>query len=433
MAKIQRPILLIRDVFKKLNFHPEDKRIPKRALLRFVHFVEELNDPRLEGLVSYPLTHILFISFLAVLSGASTWVDIGIFAERKLRYIKKFLRGYKRAPSHDTFRRVLGLIEPEQFSAAVTAFLIENLGSIKKALNINDYGYQLISVDGKEARGTGRKYNSNEKISDLQTLNIYDVSNAICLAGIPIDKKTNEIPTAQKYLAEMQLKKCIVTFGVMNTQKETVHVIVSRSGDYVGGLKGNHGIFRDEVKLYFDEQTLAFIRKNKNNYRTYTEKSHNRIEKREYFLTADIEWFEDKGKWANLHSFICYDITTEDLVTGKKTKDRRYYISSLKDVELCADAIRGHWGVENQLHWHLDVNFSEDGNTTMDKNAFNNFSILNKLALTLYKLMQPAFKGYSIRSLRKALTLYSECMFTEMLRLFDEDILKSAMLNQVSK
>jgi hypothetical protein len=130
---------------------------------------------------------------------------------------------------------------------------------------------------------------------------------------------------------------------------------------------------------------------------------------------------------------VCYDISTEDLATEKKTKERRYYISSLKDVELCADAIRGHWSVENQLHWHLDANFSEDDNTTMDKNAFNNLSILNKLSLTLYKLMQPAYKGYSIRSLRQAFTLDSERLFTDMLCLFDEEILKSAIINQFSK
>jgi hypothetical protein len=130
----------------------------------------------------------------------------------------------------------------------------------------------------------------------------------------------------------------------------------------------------------------------------------------------------------NLRSFICYDKSTEDLVTGEKTNERRFYIASLTDVELCADSIRGHWGVES-LHWHLDSNFSEDDNSTMDKNAFNNLSSLNKIALSLYKLMQPTLKGYSIRTLRQAFRLDCEKMFSALLILLDEDLLREAVVS----
>ena len=424
MAKLQRPIILIRDAFKRLNFDPEKKRIPKRALLRFISFIEDLDDPRLERNTSYPLNHILFIAFLAVLSGCSNWTEMGLYADLKKRYIKKFLKGYNKAPSHDTFRRVFGLIDPVRFSRAITAFLVENLRGMKEILGIEEVGYRLISVDGKEANGTGRKCGGG--IPNLQTLNIYDVTNAISLLSVPISEKTNEIPVAQKYLAEMQLKNCIVTFDAMNTQKDTVDVIINRDGEYVGGLKGNHELFHEEVKLYFDKETLAAIRKEKKNHYTYTEKAHNRIEKRSYYLTTDIGWFEDREKWNGLRSFICYDKSTEDLVTGKKTSERWFYIASLTDVELCADAIRGHWGVES-LHWHLDTNFSEDDNSTMDKNAFNNLSSLNKIALSLYKLMQPTLKGCSIRTIRKAFTLDCEKMFSDLLILLDEDLLREAV------
>ena len=200
------------------------------------------------------------------------------------------------------------------------------------------------------------------------TLGIY------CLFSVPIDKKTNEIPTAQVLLGKMQLKNCVVTFDAMNTQKETVGVIHGGKGDYVGGLKGNQQTFYNEVVLFFSEDELKDIEQKGKYYRSYIEKSHNRIEKRTYYMTTKIKWFADLPLWANLKSFICYDLETEDLVTGKKTKERRYYIASLTDIELCSDAIRGHWCIENQLHWHLDVTFSEDDNTTIDKNAFNNLS-----------------------------------------------------------
>ena len=429
MAKIQRPIILIRNAFKKLEFNPEKKRIPKRALLRFISFIEDLEDPRLESITSYPLTHILFIAFLAIVAGCSNWTDISLFADLKKRYLKKFLKGYSKAPSHDTFRRVFGLIDPVRFSEAVSAFLVENLWAMKEILGIENVGYRLIGVDGKEANGTGRKSGGDSDsggIPNLQTLSIYDVTNAVSLLSVPIDEKTNEIPVAQKYLAEMDLKNCIVTFDALNTQKDTVKVIAKSGGEYVGGLKGNHELFHGEVKLYFDKETLAAIRKEKKNYYTYTEKAHNRVEKRVYYLTTDIGWFEDRKKWANLRAFICYDKTTEDLATGKKTSERWFYITSLTDVELCADAIRGHWGVES-LHWHLDCNFSEDGNSTMDKNAFHNLSSLNKIALSLYKLMQPTFKGYSIRTLRQAFRLDCEKMISDLLIILDEDLLKEAV------
>jgi predicted transposase YbfD/YdcC len=323
---------------------------------------------------------------------------------------------------------VFGLIDPVRFSEAVSAFLVENLWAMKDILGIETAGYRLISVDGKEANGTGRKCGGEDGggIPNLQTLNIYDVTNAVSLLSVPISEKTNEIPAAQKYLAEMQLKGCIITFDAMNTQKNTVKVITKNGGEYAGGLKGSHELFHEEVKLYFDKETLANIRKGKKNYYTYTEKAHNRLEKRTFYLSADIGWFEDRGLWAGLRAFICYDKTTEDLATGKKTSERWFYIASLTDVELCADAIRGHWGVES-LHWHLDSNFSEDDNTTFAKNAFHNLSSLNKIALSLYKLMQPTHKGYSVRSLRQAFRLDCEKMFSDLLTLLDEDLLREAV------
>ena len=426
MSKIQKPIIIIREVFKRLNFNPEKKRIPKRALLRFIHFIDDLDDPRLENNISYPLTHILFIAFLAILAGCTGWTEMSVFADLKKRYIKKFLHGYKTPPSHDTFRRVFGLIDPVLFSEAISAFLTENLWTIKEVLNIQNEGYRQIGIDGKEARGTGRKSGSEGVIPNLQTLNIYDISNAVSLLSVPINEKTNEIPIAQKYLAEMQLKNCIVTFDAMNTQKDTIKIIATNGGDYIGGLKGNHELFHDEIKLYFDKETLESIRKEKKNYYTHKEKAHNRLEKRTYYLTTDIEWFEDRKKWINLRSFICCDKSTEDLVTGEKTNERRYYIASLTDVETCADAIRGHWGIES-LHWHLDSNFSEDDNSTMDKNAFNNLSSLNKVALSLYKLLQPTLKGYSIRTIRQAFRLDCEKMFSDLLTILDEDLLREAV------
>ena len=144
------------------------------------------------------------------------------------------------------------------------------------------------------------------------------------------------------------------------------------------------------------------------------------------------QWFEELGKWAGLKAFICYVIETEDLVSGKTTREQRYYIASLTDVELCADAIRSHWGIENQLHWHLDATFSEDDNTTMDKNAFNNLSIMNKMALSLLKVVQPAHK-VGLKLIRKKFGWDLTTQLTHMLNLLDEGQIEQTLRTSAAK
>jgi predicted transposase YbfD/YdcC len=258
------------------------------------------------------------------------------------------------------------------------------------------------------------------------------VTNGICLHSVPIDTKTNEIPTSQDLLATMALENCIVTFDALNTQKGTVEVIVDRFGAYVGGLKGNQHLFYEEVVLFFSEEELSRIKDKGNNYRSYIEKAHNRIEKRSFYMTTNIKWFADLDKWAGLKSFLCYVIETEDLISGNQTKEYRYYIASLTDIEQCADAIRSHWGIENQLHWHLDVTFAEDDNTTIDKNAFNNLSIMNKMALSLLKLIQPVHK-VGLKAIRKKFGWDLINQLTQLLCLLDEEQIEKALLNSPQK
>jgi len=391
--------------------------------------MEGVADGRVQGMIDYPLPYILLLAFLAVLSGAEGWTDMKDFSEAyktKLNGIFPQFKGIP-VPSRDTFRRVFGIISTEDMQGATSAFLIQEISQMKKALGIEDKGLRHLGIDGKEQNGTGRKYGTDQKIANLQTLHCYDISNGICLHSVPIDCKTNEIPVAQKLLSSMNLHNCVVTFDAMNTQRDTVGVIIGGGGHYVGGLKGNQQLFHEEVALFFSDDELMNIKEKGKFFRSYTEKAHNRIEKRSYYMTTNIKWFADLHKWAGLKSFVCYDIETEDLVSGKKTKERRYYIASLTDIELCSDTIRSHWSIENQLHWHLDVTFSEDDNATMDKNAFNNLSIMNKMALSLLKLIQPAHKAGLKRIRRKFGWSLLENL-TLLLNLLDEEQIEQALL-----
>jgi len=433
-AKIPKPIMQIREVIKKIQFDAREGRVPRVVLTRIISCMEEVSDKRIQGMINYPMPYILLLAFLAVLSGAENWTDMETFAvayKTKLNGILPHYKG-KATPSHDTFRRVFGMVKPEELQRATTMFLVEELEQIKKALGIKENGLRHLGLDGKEQKGSGRKYGTVEKISNLQTLHCYDITNGICLASVPIETKTNEIPVAQKLLEEMQLKNSVVTFDAMNTQKETVEVIKRGGGHYVGGLKGNHEIFHKEVAKYFTETELEKIKAKGNNYRQTKEKAHNRIETRQYYLTTNIKWYKETSKWAGLRAFICYEIETKDMVSGKETKERRYYIASLTDVEKCADAIRSHWGIENQLHWHLDVTFGEDDNTTMDKNAFNNLSIMNKMALSLLKVVQPTHKQ-GIKGIRKKFGWDLIAQLTNLLNFLDEEQISEAMQNYKSK
>ena len=424
------PIIKIREIIKDVRFDARTGRTPQVVLKRIVSCFEDVSDSRSQGMIDYPLPYILLLSFLAVLSGAESWEDMHDFSVAYKTKLNGILPMYKKiaVPSHDTFRRVFGLVKPEELQEATSSFLVLEISQMKKVLGIEDNGLRHLGLDGKEQKGTGRKYGTDEKVPNLQTLHCYDISNGICLYSIPIDTKTNEIPVVQKLLGTMQLKNCIVTFDAMNTQKETVAIIIAGNGHYVGGLKGNQTLFHEEVAQFFSEAELIQIKKKGKDFRTYTEKAHNRIETRSYYLTTDIKWFADLSKWAGLKSFICYEIETEDLVTGKRTKERRYYIASTTDIELCADAIRSHWGIENQLHWHLDTTFSEDDNTTMDKNAFNNLSIMNKMALSLLKLIQPVHKA-GLKRIRKRFGWDFIDYFTQLLSLLDEEQIAQALLS----
>ena len=431
--KIPTPIFKIREVIKEIRFDARTEKVPRAVLNRLISCTKTIIDLRVLGMIDYPLPYILLLAFLAVLSGANNWPEMEKFAKSYKVKLNGTLPQYKKikAPSHDTFRRVLGLIQPKELQSATAMFLVGEIEQMKRALGIEDGGKRQIGLDGKEQKGTGRKYGTDQKIPNLQTLHCYDISNGICLHSVPIDKKTNEIPVAQTLLSSMQLKDCVITFDAMNTQKETIKVIHDGEGDYVGGLKGNQLLFYEAVKSFFSDSIMERIAKNDKRFLTYTEKAHNRIEKRSYYMTTDIEWFVDLPHWAGLRSFICYILETEDLVSGKKTKELRYYISSITNIELCANAIRSHWGVENQLHWHLDVAFSEDDNATVDKNAFNNLSILNKMALSLLKLIQPVY-NIGLKGMRKLFGWDLINQLTNLLSLLDEDFIAEALQNSRS-
>jgi predicted transposase YbfD/YdcC len=427
MAKIAHPIIEFADIIKSNGIEcSEDLTPSNKVVKRFIRIAKKVPDKRMRGMIDYPMKEILLIAFFAVLSGAETWTQIAQFGKVREPWLRGFLKYRRGTPSHDTFRRVFSLIDPTVLQTLTVNFLMDNMGRIKASLEIKDEGIRLINVDGKQARGTGRGKGKDGAKPNIQTLNVFDASNGICLSMECIPDKTNEIPAAQAALALLDVKGAVVTCDALNTQKKTMGVVAERKGDYVAALKKNHHLFYDEVDAYFTEEKMKSIRKEGTDFVTSIDKAHSQVERRNFYLARDVKWFADRGEWKKLKAFVCFEKTITDTESGEVTKERRLFISSVANAALCAEAIRGHWAVENILHWHLDASFGDDDDMTTDKNAYMNFSQFRRMALTLCKLAQP-FMKCSIKSMRWLIGLEYKQELGKILGTLDETFLEDAL------
>ena len=428
--KINDTVMVFKEMIDmcKIDINNVGGAIPKKPIRKLLRVFKEVADVRSAKKIIYPLSEIIMAAFIAIMSGADSFTAIAVYCADKKDWLAKYFNVHK-IPSHDTFRRVFMLIDPRHLQKATVAFLVENIKLIKKAFKIDASGLRHVCVDGKTARGTGRLKGTglDREVSQLQTLHVYDRSDAICLISEKISDKTNEIPVAQSILRLFDLRDTVVTFDALNTQLGTINVIADGKGDYVAALKKNQGSFYEEVESYFTPERLEHIKNWKTNYFSKKEKLHNCIETRQYFLSKNVSWLLQSNDWKKLKSIICYLFHSEDINTGKTTDSVYYYIASLTDVELCAQCIRGHWSVENQLHWNLDVIYHEDDIEIIDRVAYQNRSLLNKMALSLSKLFSKLSKN-SI-SITRQLFGWSTDSILKAFCMLDEDVISESMLS----
>ena len=438
MAKICKTLATYREMIKGTGISDIEETTSKEKLLGIVQLFEGVNDVRCSGMIRYPLSEILVICFLSVLANADTWVEIERFGKAKETWLKTFLPLRHGVPSHDTFQRVFGMLDRKELQKVTVEYLEGVMEAIADTLcafestpedEDDKREYRHLSMDGKEERGTGRKEGAKDEIPNIQTLHIYDCSNGICLQSEPIDSKTNEIPVGQNLLKLMNLKGCVVTADALHAQKVTCKTILKQGGDYVLGLKGNHSSLLEEAAACFTEDELRKARKSRDKkspfYLEESDKAHNRAEKRRYYmLKARHEARNKDDIWEGLRSYIRVEREQENPATGTKRTEIQYYISSLSDLRLCAGMIRGHWGVENGLHWQLDYTFRFDENSTMDRIALTNLGLMKKMALTLLKLFQPLLAGrQSLRVLRKMTAWEPETFIPLIFRSFSQEVI----------
>ena len=383
-------------------------------------------DYRHPSYVKHKLQDILSICILGFLADCNEWEEIADFARQKEKWLKKYLELPNGVPSSDTIRVVAGNIDAAYFYQAVVQSLEELVNDVHTAVKGYGQEKEILSMDGKESRASKRVSGSKGEIKALHTLNLYSSGCGFCIGQEFIKEKTNEIPAGPVLLGKMDLKGKIVTWDALNTQKETVESVIRGKGDYVAALKGNHPLFYKEVQEYFSDGILEGLEKIPGYYKKTVEKEHGGIVTREYYQTDETGWYEDKKKWKGLATFGMVKKKLEK-PDGKTTEERRYYISSLPvDVELFSKAARGHWGVENKLHWHLDFTFKDDYNTTAEKTCAKNMQMLKKIALAVLRIVQ-ALYSQSLKRIRKTIARDCEKELENILSALSSDAIKAAL------
>jgi predicted transposase YbfD/YdcC len=313
-----------------------------------------------------------------VISGADDWVEIADYGRIKHEWFKTFLELRGGIPSHDTFGRVFSRIDPEQFGKCLINWIEEA---------VPRDGPDIIAIDGKTARRSHDRANEGKAI---HMVNAWAVRNRLVLGQVKTEDKSNEITAIPELLKLIDVKECVVTIDAMGCQKEIARQIVEQGGDYVLSLKGNQGNLHKEVELLFEKAKEDNYRDLPHDTHTTVDGDHGRVETRTYTTIGDVDWFEDKSKWPKLSSFGMAESRRE--IGDHVTEDTRYFISSLpNDAIRFAEAARGHWGVENGLHWCLDIAFREDDSRVRKGHGATNLAILRRFALSLIK-QDPARK-----------------------------------------
>ncbi len=356
---------------------PEDKRPAPRSI---VACFEDVSDPRMNRTRRHKLVDILVIGLCSQLTGGEGFNDMALFGRAKRTWLKTFLELPHGIPSHDTFNRVFSVIDPECFLEC----FVQWVQGICSAL-----AGEVVSIDGKALR---RALDDGASIPYI--VSAWASENGLVLGQVKVNDKSNEITAIPELLRVLQLEGCIVTIDAMGCQKEIAKDIAAKKADYVLALKGNHGTAHEEVKEFFADavppcatQPAKSAQPQTMNFLQTLEKGHGRIETRRYWLSTDIAWFQDKKLWKNLRSFGMVESIRH--LKGKSTIERRYYLSSLTlDVKTFAKAVRSHWGVENTLHWTLDVTFREDQSRAREKYAAQNLATLRRIGLNLCKKNQ---------------------------------------------
>ena len=345
------------------------------ALLRFFRSID---DPRAAN-ACHRLEDILTIAILAVLCGSDSWTAVETWGRGNLEWLRTFLALPHGIPSHDTFDRVFAMLNPLAFETCFnkwTQALIENAKGL------------FVAVDGKTLRKSFRRSWSK---TPVHLVSAFVSKNQLVLGQLATDCKSNEITAIPKLLAMLQLTGATVTIDAMGCQREIAGQIIGQKAHYILAVKDNQPTLHEKVKALLDEAILDGFKNMQHDYFEQSNEGHGRIETRRVWVTGEVKWLGEEllAQWPGLASVAVVESIRQDLsdLSGKVTTERRYYISSHdgSDAEFMGQGIREHWGVENGLHWRLDVQMNEDQCRLRVDHGAENFSRLRRIAMNKLK------------------------------------------------
>ncbi len=335
------------------------------------HFVR-LRDPRRNHCKRHLLIDIIVITLCATICGANDWQQIATFAQRRHDWLKTFLSLPNGIPSHDTFERVFDRLDPQAFLSCFQRW-VETL--------THALGLKHVAIDGKTMRHSG---NATKKLKPLHIVSAWATEHHLTLGQVAVDDKSNEITAIPQLLELLDVHGALVTIDAMGCQKAIAQKIVAAGGDYVLAVKANQ-----ENLLADIQETIAAVLDNGHEgveYKTYetTQQEHGRDEIRSYLIVTDLEKIRNRQEWAELKVVGMY--TSTRILAGKRSDEAHYFIGSrLAAAQVYGVALRNHWGIENNLHWQLDVTFGEDANRVQQRHGGQNLALLRRLALSLLK------------------------------------------------
>lgn len=357
----------------------------KSEEMDFLDVFGQLDDPRIDRKKLHPMPEILLLTLCAVICGAESWDDIETFGQAKLEFLRRYLPYVYGIPSDDTLRRFFRAIDPTQFQRLFIEWI--------RAWLHPEVADKVVAIDGKTLRSS----------RDGEQLPIHLVSAFASEAGIVLGQmktheKSNEITAIPELLEWLDVRGAIVTIDAMGCQKAIAEKIVDQGGEYLLALKGNQSSLHDDVRLHFEApspQTFSRMEQAET-----LDKGHGRIDVRHCRVSTDIDWLKERHpEWTNLNSIVA--ISSERHIGETVTRETRYFISSaLIPAERMLAAVRLHWGIENQLHWVLDMSFGEDQSRIRKGNAPSNVAIIRHAALNMIRSAKT--KRMSIKRMRKA-------------------------------
>lgn len=366
------------------------------------HFAA-LPEFRVERTREHKLIDIVVIAICALLCHADSFVAIADFGRDKETWLRQYLELPGGIPSHDTFRRVFAFLNPEAFRHCFLSWTAA----------LRQRGQRdIIAVDGKTLR------HSFDRLSDqhpLHMVSAWSTRNRLVLGQTKVEDKSNEITAIPEVLSLIEIADCVITIDAMGCQKAIAAQIIEQQGDYVLALKGNQGTLHATVERFFEEELRQQFEGQPYEYRETLDKDHGRIEKRRYWLVSEVgPWLDPQGEWKGLRSIGM--VQSERTIEGQTSVETRYFIASLAGssvsgrgtvggppaggVKLFAKAVRRHWGIENQVHWVLDLVFREDDCRLRKHYEPQNFATLRHIVLNILHQNQSLGGSLKRRRLR---------------------------------